>query len=66
MWVTLGREYVLCRSKWIGVINHVTANLRWIWPPSLVRNTTGFKTLISPCCAEKLHIVVHDVAFLLS
>ena len=38
----LRRIDALCRSKWSVGVNQTAAGLRQIWPPPLVRDTTGF------------------------
>ena len=40
--VGLRREDALCRLKWSVGVNQIAAGLRWIWPPSLVGDTTRF------------------------
>ena len=47
MRVVLSREDVLCLSKWIVEINLIAAELRLIWPPSLVGDTIGFEAIVS-------------------
>ena len=42
MKVGLRREDALCRSKWSVGVNKIAAELRCIWPPSLIGNTTMF------------------------
>ena len=45
--VGLSREDVLCRSCLTFSINKIASGLRLIWPPSFVRDATGFQTLAS-------------------
>ena len=43
MKVGLRRKEALCHSKWSVFVNKIAAGLRWIWPPSLIGDTTRFK-----------------------
>ena len=38
----LRREDGLCRSKWSAGVNQIAAELRCIWPPSLVGDNTRY------------------------
>ena len=56
MKVGLRMKDALCRSKWSVGVNKVAAGLRWIWPNSLIGNTTRFKTLVSlPLCQKNMY-----------
>ena len=48
--VGLRREDALCRSKWCVRVNQIAAWLRWIWPLTLVGDTTRFYALVSLSC----------------
>ena len=36
------QEDELCQPKWIFGVNRIAIRLRWIWPPSLVEDTTRY------------------------
>ena len=40
--VGLRREDALCCSKWTVGVNKFAAGLRWIWPSSLIGDSTRF------------------------
>ena len=59
MKVGLRRKDALCRSMWSVGVNLIAAGLRWIWPPLLVGDTTGYKkmslySLVSHSCCLAL------------
>ena len=47
MKVSLCREDVPSRSKWIAGVSHIATRLRWIRPLSVVLDATRFMTLVS-------------------